>query len=374
MTNDTDPVVTSVPFNDLSRGAGSIDSDLVRTVERVVRSGWYLLGPETAAFESEFADWLGVTGVVCVGSGTDALEIALRSLDCSNGDEVIIPANAGGYATTACRIVGAVPVYCDVDSRTLVMEPATVVPLVTPRTRAVVATHLYGNVVDVDDLRASLPDGVAIVEDCAQAHGATLRGRAVGTLGDVAAFSFYPTKNLGALGDGGAIVSNDNELLIRVRSLRQYGWHDRYRAVDRGGRNSRIDEIQAAVLRQRLPHLESSNLQRDRIRDRYVDALHDRITFVESTGPDTRPVVHLCVIRSTGRDQLAEQLRMADIGVAIHYPIPDPDQPAWSGLPQRSGPLTNVRSACDQVLSLPCFPGMRDTEVDRVIEILDDLS
>src|SRR5690606_32183943 len=208
--------------------AQTMADDLVAAAERVIRSGWFLLGPETEAFEQAFAAACGASHAVGVGNGTDALELALRGVGCGPGDEVVVTANAGMYATTACLAIGATPVFADVDDESLLVDPTSVESLVGEDTRAVVATHLYGSVVDIDALRAHLPEGVSIVEDCAQAHGAHLGGRPVGSLGDIAAFSFYPTKNLGAAGDAGAVVTHEPDVAARVRSLRQYGWESRY--------------------------------------------------------------------------------------------------------------------------------------------------
>src|SRR5262245_37820541 len=221
-------VTETVPFNDLGRQSPQMLAALEEAALRVIRSGWYLLGPETDAFEAEFAAYCGASTCVAVANGTDALELALRSVGCRAGDEVVVVGNAGMYGTTAALAIGAVPVFAEIDPATLLIDPKSAAALVTDRTGAIIATHLYGNVVDVDALRAGLATAVPIIEDCAQAHGASIGGRSVGSFGDVAAFSFYPTKNLGALGDAGAVVSSDDQVVARARSLRQYGWESRY--------------------------------------------------------------------------------------------------------------------------------------------------
>ena len=358
-----------VPFNDLGRHGAAITAQLVGAAQRVIERGWYLLGPETDGFEQSFADACGTSGCVTVANGTDALEIALRSLGCVAGDEVILSANAGGYATTACTAIGVTPVYADVDEHTLLLDAEAAEAVVGPATRAVVATHLYGTVVDVEDLRRRLPDGVAILEDGAQAHGARLRSRPVGSLGDLAAFSFYPTKNLGALGDAGAITSNRPELLDRARTLRQYGWESRYHATVPGGRNSRMDEIQAALLGVLLPHLDARNERRASIRQHYVAAVGDRLRFVTEAA-DAQPVVHLCVVRSPERDRLQADLAQLGVSCAVHFPTPDHLQPALEGRPHRHDGLAHTVVACDEVLSLPCFPELTDDEVDHVATAL----
>lgn len=358
----------AVPFNDLRRHWEPLAARLEAVALRVIRSGWFLLGPETEAFESAFAEFCGTEGCAAVASGTDALEISLRALGCSPGDEVVVTANAGMYATAATLAIGAKPVFAEIDARSLLVSAASAAELVSPKTAAVVATHLYGNVVDIEMLRSRLPRGVPIVEDGAQAHGASIDGKPVGSLGDIAAFSFYPTKNLGAIGDAGAVVSNRPELIARAKSLRQYGWASRYRATAPGGMNSRIDELQAAVLREFLPCVPQWNARRAQIRSLYVHALGDRIEFVDSGDDRTNPATHLCVARVKERDRLREGLASDGIGCDVHYPVPDHLQPVFGRRRFRHGDLTETERACGEVLSLPCFPLLRDDEVSRVVE------
>ncbi len=298
-----------VPFNDLQRVSTAKLDRLLDVARRVIARGYYLLGPETHGLEAEWAESCMVSHCVAVANGTDALEIALRSVGCEPADEVVVVANAGMYATVACIAIGAVPVFADVDPSSLLLSTSRVASLVTRRTCAVVATHLYGNVVDVEALRAVLPDSVAIVEDAAQAHDARLRGTPVGGLGDVAAFSFYPTKNLGALGDAGAVVTNDDDVARRARALRQYGWDARYVATVPHGRNSRIDEIQAAFLRELLPDLAARNARRCEIATRYDEAFGARLPPVRSNVDGAEPTFHLCVVRSRERERLAARAR-----------------------------------------------------------------
>jgi dTDP-4-amino-4,6-dideoxygalactose transaminase len=356
-----------VPFNDLRRYTAQISDRLQQAIARVIDRGWFLLGPETEAFETAFARYTGTSACVAVANGTDALEIALRSVGCTAGDEVIVAANAGMYATTAALAIGAVPVFADVDPTTLLVPPAAVAALVGPATTAVVATHLYGNVVDVVGLRAVLPSSVAILEDGAQAHGAALHDRPVGSLGDVAAFSFYPTKNLGAAGDAGAIVSNRADVIDQARALHQYGWEERYVATVAGGRNSRIDELQAAILLEVLPAVDERNRRRSAIREQYEAALGDRVTFV-APPPDTRSATHLCVIRSAERDRLLDEARDHGVACAVHYPVADHRQPVLQGRTFRHDGLAETERACAEVLSLPCFPELGEHEVEQVIE------
>lgn len=358
----------TVPFNDLQRHWAPLADRLEAAATRVLRSGWYLLGPETEAFESEFAAFCGADGCAAVASGTDALEIALRALGCGPRDEVVVTANAGMYATTATLAIGASPVFAEIDPGSLLLSAKSAAALVTPRTAAVVATHLYGNVVDVEGLRRNLPQGVPIVEDGAQAHGASIGGRTVGSLGDIAAFSFYPTKNLGAVGDAGAVVSNRPELIVRAKALRQYGWESRYVVTLAGGMNSRIDELQAAVLREFLPLVPQWNDRRAHVRSRYVEALGDRLDFVDGGDVHARPATHLCVARVQGRDHLRAGMASDRVGCEIHYPVPDHRQPALSRRRFRHGDLVETERACAEVLSLPCFPLIREDEMDRVVE------
>jgi len=359
-----------VPFNDLARHWAPHAARLDAAVLRVVRSGRFLLGPETEAFERDFARFCGVAECAAVGSGTAALELALRALGCDATHEVIVTANAGMYATTATLAVGASPVFADVVPTTLLIDPTSVATLVTERTAAVVATHLYGNVVDVAALRRALPAAIPIVEDGAQAHGARRAGRPVGSLGDAAAFSFYPTKNLGALGDAGAVVSNDPEVVARVRSLRQYGWSERYVAVLAGGTNSRMDEVHAAVLREFLPLVITWNAARAGIRARYLSALADRLVFVGGHDEGSTPATHLCVVRTPERDRLRAALAAEGVSCEVHYPVPDHHQPALQGRGVAPADLTQTERACREVLSLPCFPALEEREVERVIDLV----
>ena len=262
-----------IPVADCRRQYELLAERIDEAVAGVLRSGFYLAGPQTRAFEEEFAAYCGVRHVVGVGNGTDALEIALRAIGCGPGDEVVTVANAGMYATAATILVGAVPVFADIEEKNLLISARSVARVLSDRTRAVVATHLYGQLCDVAALRRVLGDRrVMILEDCAQAHGARREEGRAGSLGDLAAFSFYPTKNLGALGDAGAVATNRDELADRIRQLSQYGWSERFHADVPAGRNSRLDEIHAAVLRVKLTRLDSWNRLRREIVGSYIDA------------------------------------------------------------------------------------------------------
>ena len=359
-----------VPFNDLKRQYVALDNSIDGALHRVASSGWYVMGPEHDSFEREFAQYCGCKHAVAVANGTDALEIALRCLDCGPGDEVITVANAGGYATTAIVQVGAMPVFVDVDMVSLTMSPESLARALSEKTRAVVVTHLFGQMADIAAIRSALRGRpVFLIEDCAQAHGAIMDGHRAGTLGDIGTFSFYPTKNLGALGDGGAMITDDDELAERLRSLRQYGWAQRYDAQTPGGRNSRMDEIQAAILRVKLPLLDRWNEIRRGIVSRYMKACQGTpVRVVHAASPAY--VGHLCVALHPERDPFRERLKNRGIGTAVHYPRLDHTQTALKDRPWRSVELDTSKTVVTRILSLPCFPELTQEEIAYVCESL----
>jgi len=353
-------------INDLKRHNGAIAVELRAALERVLARGWFILGPEVEAFEQEFAQACGTRACVGVASGTDALELALRALEVGPGDEVATVANAGHYSTTAIRAASATPVYVDVEPGSLNMDPAALAGTLSPRTRAVIVTHLYGRMAAIERLtEIAGRAGVPVVEDCAQAHGAVLEGRPAGSWGAAGCFSFYPTKNLGALGDGGAVVTSEAALEGRLRQLRQYGWKEKYRCALAGGRNSRLDEMQAAVLRAKLPYLRAWNERRRAIAHAYSAALAVApLTLPDRFGEDY--VAHLYVIRAPRRDELQEFLRARGIFAEVHYPVPDHWQEASQTKPPAPPILPVTEQAAREVLTLPCFPEMTDGEVQMV--------
>jgi dTDP-4-amino-4,6-dideoxygalactose transaminase len=326
-----------IPVNDLKRRHAPIAEILAEAVDRVLRSGWYIQGREVAAFEEEFAAYCGARHCIGVGNGTDAIELALRAIGAKG--EVATVANAGMYSTTAILNAGALPVYVDVDPATMNMNPAAL-----ETASAIIVTHLYGRIAPIENYERRIP----IIEDCAQAHGIKLIGNRVGC------FSFYPTKNLGALGDGGAVVTSDDALAARIRGLAQYGWTSRYQSTIPGGRNSRLDEMQAAILRAQLPYLDGWNARRRAI------AAHYNLY----AGPDT--MAHLCVIRSPDRDRLRRALADKGIATDIHYPIPDHLQESMRAVPFRRTNLPVTEACAREVLTIPCFPEMTDDEVREV--------
>jgi dTDP-4-amino-4,6-dideoxygalactose transaminase len=365
--------VKIIPFNDLRRQYDSIKPIVDEAIARVLASGWYILGPEVEAFENDFAAYCGTSYCVGVANGTDALEIGLRALGISAEDEVITVANAGMYSTTAIRAIGALPVFADIVPDTMTLDPAALDSLTTARTRAVIVTHLYGYITRMSEIKAfTQHHGLALVEDCAQAHGAVYDGRRSGNWGDVGCFSFYPTKNLGALGDGGAIVTSNLHVTQRARMFRQYGWTRKYEAEVSGGRNSRLDELQAAVLRAKLPYLDSWNQSRYKIAKQYEMGLAHTPLRLPEISDGFQMVNHLFVIRVSDRKHLRAVLHEKGIGNDVHYPIPDHMQTVCMDLGYRLGRLPETEFAANEVLSLPCFPELHTSEVDQVISVIRD--
>jgi dTDP-4-amino-4,6-dideoxygalactose transaminase len=353
-----------IPFGGLKREAFEYATQLEQAWKRVTARAWYVLGPEVSAFEAEFASFCGATYGVGVASGTDAITLALSALELRPGDEVIAPALTSVATATAILRAGGRLVLADVDPITLTIDPEQVAALITNRTRAVVPVHLYGRPAEmqaiIDTCRAR---EVAVIEDCAQSHGARYAGKKTGSLGLVGCFSFYPSKNLGALGDGGMIVTSDPDLKDRLELLRQYGWRERDRS-ELVGFNSRLDELQAALLRAKLPHLEGWNLRRRAIAHRYDEAFAGP-SSVRPSVSDPGHVYHLYVIRVRNRDEVRRQLAEAGIGTGVHYPIPIHMQPAIRPLiDQRRFP--SAEAACAEVLSLPVFPQLTEDEITRV--------
>jgi aminotransferase EvaB len=364
--------MTTIPINDPVRLYRRLQPEIDAAVAQVLASGRWIDGPFTERFAAEFAAWCGVAHCVPVGNGTEALELALRALQIGPGDEVITVANAGGFATGACRLVGATPVWIDVRPDTLGLDADQIAQVVSDRTRVVIATHLYGIVADVPAVRGALDrigrSDIRILEDCAQAHGAIRDGRRAGTLGDLAAFSFYPTKNLGALGNAGAVVTNDHELAERVIRLRSHGWQQQFRQELPFGRNARIDELQAAVLCVKLPHVDVWTAERRRILARYAAVAGSVACFVGANAPNS--ACHLAVLRTPDRPAIARAMLERGIATAIHYPILDCDQASESKLPRSKPPLPVSEHARDEILTLPCYPCMTDAEVEQVTRTL----
>jgi dTDP-4-amino-4,6-dideoxygalactose transaminase len=360
-----------VPFVDFRARVRHLRGELDAAIARVLDSGWFVLGPEGEAFERELASALGAREAVAVANGTDALHLALRARGIGAGDEVVTSSISAAFSALAILHAGARPVFVDVDPLTLNIDPAAAARAITPRTKALMPVHLYGHPADMDPLVGLARErGLLLLEDACQAHGALYRGRPVGTLAGehgIGALSFYPTKNLGALGDGGAILVNDPETAALLRQLRNGGQRDRYRHESEGW-NSRLDELQAALLRVGLAHLAAWTGRR-----RELAALYDRelagsgvVPLLEQ--PYAHAVRHLYVVRHPRRAALMEALRQRGVATLIHYPIPLHLQPAFSFLGGRRGDLKVAEQATDEIVSLPLYPELEDETARRVVE------
>jgi len=350
--------------------------EILAAIEGALERGAYILGPEVKAFEGEFAAYLGVREAVGVASGTDALHVALRALGIGPGDSVVTVSHTAVATVAAIEMAGATPVLVDVDEARMTMSAAGLQSALESlasrhRFRAVIPVHLYGLPADMGAiLPVARRYGLAVLEDCAQAHGAEIDGKKAGSFGDIAAFSFYPTKNLGAIGDGGAIVTGDPALAARVRELREYGWRERYVSRE-AGVNSRLDELQAAVLRVKLRYLDAENERRRQIAARYASALDRSGLALPREAPGTRHVYHQYVVRTPHRDALRAFLASRGVNTLIHYPVAVHEQPAYAGrIETEPGGLPVTERVCRQVLSLPVQPELTDSEVDQVCEAL----
>ena len=364
---------TIVRFVDLERQYLSIKQEIDAAILETVASAQYVLGEELARFEEEFAAYCEAAQCVGVGSGAAAIELALEALRVSGGDEVIVPANTFFGTVVPVLRLGATPVLVDCDEGTATIDPDRVAAAIGPRTKAVIAVHLYGQPADVDRL-IEICNGnrIAIVEDACQAHGARYKGRRTGSLGTIAAFSFYPSKNLGAYGDGGAVVTDDPELAERIRILRNVGQADKYTHVEVGS-NERLDTIQAAVLRVKLKHLDRWNALRNSHAKAYRELLGTSVR-TPVPAPWAEHVWHLFVVRAAPRDDLQAALDAQGIGTGLHYRLPLHRQPALAHLGHRSGDFPATEAWADQLLSLPMFPELDHVEIERVAQAVKDWS
>lgn len=339
--------------------------DFSSSIKRVIDSHWYILGKEVKMFEDEFSEYIGVPECISVANGSDALELALRGAGVESGDEVATVANAGFYSSTAIYNVGAKPLYVDIDETSLTMSTSELEAALELKPKAVIVTHLYGQLANIEKIAELCKLAkVPLIEDCAQAHGAMRNGQMAGSFGDLGCFSFYPTKNLGALGDGGAIVANNPEMAARIRALRQYGWTEKYKVSLPNGRNSRLDELQAAILREKLPRLNSWNKERRLIAQRYNSAF-EKLPIICPQIRDKSYVAHLYVIRLNNREDFQSYMTEKGIVTDIHYPIADHKQSAYQSFSNSRLPFTE--SACRSVISLPCYPGISESVVDQII-------
>jgi dTDP-4-amino-4,6-dideoxygalactose transaminase len=343
-------------------------AEIDAAIKRVLQSGHYILGPEGAAFEKEFSAWVGVADTAGVANGTDAIELALRAAGIGAGDKVVTVANTVTATASAITATGAKVFYAEIEPATMLLDvaalEATLATLRDPKIKAVIPVHLYGQAVDMPRLmEVAARYNLVVIEDCAQAHGATIGGRKAGTWGQLAAFSFYPTKNLGALGDGGAISGSDAVLLEKVRALRQYGWRKRY-VSETAGRNSRLDELQSAILRARLPHLDAENARRATLAARYLDGLKGLPLTLPAVAAERGHCWHQFVVRTPRREELKAHLEKKDILCGVLYPVPIHRQPAYH---DATLSLPQTEQACAEVLSLPLHPGLREEDVARVV-------
>jgi dTDP-4-amino-4,6-dideoxygalactose transaminase len=362
-----------IPLFDLGRQWPPIRDDALAVYERIAATGAFSLGEELASFESEFAAYCGTTHCVGLANGTVAIELALRALGAGPGRDVVTVAHTFVATVEAIAATGARPVLVDVDPETRCMDPDALAGVLTDRTVAVVPVHLYGRPAPLRHISAvCAARGLPLVEDAAQAHGATSEGRRIGSFGAAGCFSFYPTKNLGAMGDGGAVVTDDGDLAATVRSLRHHGAAaDDANVHERPGRTERLDNLQAALLRLKLRRLDSDNDERRSVARRYRERLAGLPLQVPAEDdPSDRSVHHLFVVEVDDRDRVRGELAALGVSTGVHYPTPVHLQPGWRHLGYAPGSLPVSERLADRILSLPVFPGMREGEVDRVVEAL----
>jgi dTDP-4-amino-4,6-dideoxygalactose transaminase len=347
-----------------------IDAAIARVLDR----GRYILGEEAAAFEREFAAYIGVHFGIGVGSGTEALHLALRACGVGPGDEVITVSHTAVATVAAIELCSATPVLVDIDPRSFTLDPAKLEAAITLRAKAVIPVHLYGQSADLQPiLDVARKHRIRVIEDCAQSHGATYRGRRTGAWGDIACFSFYPTKNLGAIGDGGLVVTDDPQLAENARLLREYGWRERY-ISDVAGWNTRLDELQAAILCVKLRTLDADNARRRQLGALYDELLAPASVTVPQEMSYGRHVYHLYVVRSAQRDALQAFLKERGIGTLVHYPVPIHLQPAYRGRLGDVGSFPETEHAAREILSLPMFPELSEAEVRQVAGAVREFS
>lgn len=361
-----------IPFVSFLPMEKELNNDIRDAFDRVFTRSWYIEGVEEEAFEKAFADYCGTKYCVGVGNGLDALMLALKALEIGEGDEVIVPSNTYIATALAVTYVGATPVFVEPDIRTFNINPVLIKAAITDKTKAIMPVHLYGQACDMDPImEIAYRHHLFVVEDCAQAHGATYKGQKVGTFGDAAGFSFYPGKNLGALGDAGAAVTNNKELANKIRALGNYGSDYKYHHIYKGN-NSRLDELQAAFLAAKLPHLERMNVERRRIAQMYTEGIKNDKVITPYVPEYTVPVWHIYGICCNERETLEKHLNDKDIGTNKHYPIPMHLQECYRDLniPQCALPIAEKISATE--LSLPMYYGMTDEEVQYVIDAINE--
>lgn len=362
------PFVTFLPLEH------ELDAELRGAFDRVFTRSWYIEGVEDEAFEKKFAEYCGAKYCIGVGNGLDALMLSLKALDVGKGDEVIVPSNTYIATALAVTYVGAKPVFVEPDIRTFNIDPSLIEAAITEKTKAIMPVHLYGQACDMDPImEIAKKYKLFVVEDCAQAHGATYKGQKVGTFGDAAGFSFYPGKNLGALGDAGAVVTNNEDLATKIRALGNYGSDYKYHHIYKGN-NSRLDELQAAFLAAKLPHLERMNENRNSTAKKYLDNIHNEKIILPFVPQYATPVWHIFGVRCKNRDALEKHLNEAGIGTNKHYPIPMHMQEAYRDLEYKAGDLPIAEEISSTELSIPMYYGMTDEEIDYIVDRINSFN
>lgn len=361
-----------VPFVSFTTMEKELDKEIRLAFERVYASSWYIQGKEDEEFEKEFAEFCHSKFCVGTGNGLDAIMLPLKALNITSGDEVIVPSNTYIATALAVTYVGATPIFVEPDIRTYNIDPLKIEEKITERTKAIIPVHLYGQPCDMDPImEIAKKYKLHVVEDCAQAHGATYKGKVVGSFGDAAAFSFYPGKNLGALGDGGATVTNNEEISLKVRALGNYGSDYKYHHIYKGN-NSRLDEMQAAFLRAKLPHLNRMNNERKRIANRYINEIKNPNIVLPYVLEECDSVWHVFAIRCNRRDELSKYLNDNGISTNIHYPIPMHKQKAYEDLNIPNGALPIAEEISETQLSIPMYYGMTEEQIDFVINKINE--
>lgn len=370
----SEATVAAIPQTDPGAGYRAHRAEIDAAIQGVLERGWYILGREVEAFEKEFAAYIGVAHAVGVGNGTDAIEIALRACEVGPGDLVFTVSHTAVATVAAIESTGAMPVLVDIDPVTYTMDVAQLEAVLrnppAGRPKAVIPVHLYGHPAEMGAIMdIATRHSLHVLEDCAQSHGARVNGRITGSIGNIAAFSFYPTKNLGTVGDGGMIATGNPELAERVRLLQQYGWKERY-ISEIAGRNSRLDEIHAAILRVKLRYLDGENERRGELARSYNEHLADAGLALPRVRPGASHVYHQYAVCLEQRDALRDYLKAEGIGTLVHYPMPVHLQPAYLGRIPLAGDLAQTERVARQVVSLPMFPQMQDAQASRVADCI----
>jgi len=344
--------------------------EIDEAIKHVLENGWYILGEEVKSFEKEFATYIGTNDSIGVGSGTEALHLALICCGIGKGDEVITVSHTAVATVAAIELAGASPVFVDIEPEFYTIDPTNLKKAITAKTKAIIPVHIYGQSCNIDAiLEIAKKHELKVIEDCSQAHGASYKGRCVGSFGDFGCFSFYPTKNLGALGDGGMIVTNNTELANKAQLLREYGWEKRY-VSDYSGWNTRLDEIQAAILRIKLKYLNNDNLKRNLVAEIYNRELKDYDLLLPKIRNQCKQVYHQYVVRSEKRDELLLFLKNNEINALIHYPVPVHLQPTYRKYCNRE--LIETEKVAKQILSLPIYPELLESEIYKVVSVISE--